>query len=48
MKEYVKAELELIDIETENAILTSCGAADCGQDAPDCDDTYDPSQQAAG
>ena len=48
MKEYVKAELELIDIETENAILTSCGHAYCGQFTSGCDDTYDPSQQAAG
>ena len=48
MKKYEKAELELIDIETENAILTSCGDADCGQDTSSCDDTYDPSQQAAG
>ena len=48
MKEYVKAQLELIDIEIENAILTSCGDADCGQDGTDCDNTYDPTAQAAG
>ncbi|MBO4653854.1 MAG: hypothetical protein J5649_11115 [Lachnospiraceae bacterium] len=48
MKKYVKAELELIDIETENAILTSCGDMDCGNDGTDCDNTYDPTSGAAG
>ena len=35
MKKYEKAELELIDIDIESAILTSCG-----DDGSECDETY--------